>query len=90
MRKDKIYVAGHNGMVGSAIVRFFKRKKNINLLLKDKKDLDLTNQNSVQNFFKKEKPDQVYLAAARVGGIYYNENYPADSIYENLTIQIKK
>ncbi len=88
MRKDKIYVAGHNGMVGSAIVRFFKRKKNVNLLLRDKKDLDLTNQNLVKNFFKKEKPDQVYLAAARVGGIYYNENYPADSIYENLTIQI--
>jgi GDP-L-fucose synthase len=82
----KIYVAGHKGMVGSSILRLLK-KKNYNVLVKDKKYLDLTDQNSVINFFKSEKIDQVYLAAAKVGGIWSNNIYPADFIYQNLMIQ---
>lgn len=87
MTNKNIYVAGHKGMVGSAIVRLLKKQKNINIIVKDKKDLDLTNQTSVQNFFQNQKIDQIYLAAAKVGGILANSNYPAEFIYENLTIQ---
>jgi GDP-L-fucose synthase len=86
MAKTKVYVAGHNGMVGSALVRLLKKKK-VYLITRDRKELDLTNQTEVQNFFKKEKPDQVYLAAAKVGGIYANNKYPAEFIYENLIIE---
>ena len=86
MYYPKIYVAGHNGMVGSAIIRFLKKKKTI-LITKSRKELDLKNQKDVQNFFAKEKPDQVYLAAARVGGIYANDTYPAEFIYENIIIE---
>jgi len=86
MKKLKIYVAGHNGMVGSAICRVLS-KKNINLVTKNKKELDLTNQKAVKVFFEKEKIDQVYVAAAKVGGIYANNNFPADFIYENLAIE---
>ena len=68
MAKTKVYVAGHNGMVGSALIRILKEKK-ARLITRDRKELDLTNQAKVQNFFKKVKPDQVYLAAAKVGGI---------------------
>ena len=82
----KIYVAGHNGMVGSAIVRTLQEKK-IYPIVKNKKELDLTNQAAVLNFFKKEKIDQVYVAAAKVGGIYANSTYPAEFIYENLIIE---
>ena len=86
MAKKKIFVAGHKGMVGSALVRILQSQK-VDLILKNKKELNLLNQKDVQKFFKNEKIDQVYLAAARVGGIYANENYPAEFIYENLMIQ---
>jgi GDP-L-fucose synthase len=84
--KIKIFIAGHNGMVGSALVRLLK-KQDIDLIVKEKKELDLLNQKQVNFFFKSQKIDQVYLAAARVGGIYANNLYPADFIYENLMIQ---
>jgi GDP-L-fucose synthase len=86
MAKPKIFVAGHKGMVGSAIVRFLKNQ-DIVIITKDRTELDLLNQGSVQNFFEHEKIDQVYLAAAKVGGIYANNTYPADFIYENLMVQ---
>tara|TARA_B100001093_G_scaffold514603_1_gene588995 strand:+ start:1254 stop:2210 length:957 start_codon:yes stop_codon:yes gene_type:complete len=86
MPKLKIFIAGHKGMVGSALVRLLQLK-DVELITKDKKELDLLNQKNVQNFFENEKIDQVYLAAARVGGIYANNTYPADFIYENLMIQ---
>ena len=86
MSRLKIFIAGHNGMVGSALVRFLKLQ-NVELILKKKKELDLLDQKKVQNFFKNNKIDQVYLAAARVGGINANNNYPANFIYENLMIQ---
>jgi len=73
-------------MVGSAVVRLLK-SKHVELIIRDRKELDLTNQKSVQNFFKKEKIDQVYLSAAKVGGIFANNTYPAEFIYENLMIQ---
>lgn len=82
----KIFVAGHNGMVGSAILHALK-KKNVDLITKNKSELNLLNQAEVQKFFKKYKIDEVYLAAAKVGGIQANNNYPADFIYENLMIQ---
>jgi GDP-L-fucose synthase len=84
---QKIYIAGHRGMVGSAIVRELKRRGYTNLVFKTHQELDLTNQLAVKEFFAKEKPDQVYLAAAKVGGIYANNTYPADFIYENLMVQ---
>jgi len=86
MSKPKIFIAGHKGMVGSALARFLK-KKDVELITKDRTELDLLNQKDVQNFFKHEKIDQVYLAAAKVGGIHANNTYPADFIYENLMIQ---
>jgi GDP-L-fucose synthase len=85
---QKIYVAGHQGMVGSAIVRALKKKGYLNIISRTHKELDLTNQTEVNHFFEKEKPDQVYLAAAKVGGIYANDRYPAEFIYENLMIEI--
>ena len=87
MANLRIFIAGHNGMVGSALLRYLKKIKNIDLIYKDRKKLDLTNQTDVQNFFKKEKIDQVYLAAARVGGIYANNTFPGEFIYQNLMIQ---
>jgi GDP-L-fucose synthase len=87
MSKPKIYVAGHLGMVGSSIVRNLQKNGEDRLVLRSRMELDLTNQLAVQNFFKQEQPDQVYLAAAKVGGIYANSNYPAEFIYENLIIQ---
>mgnify|MGYP006081167267 CR=1 FL=1 len=86
MSKPKIFIAGHKGMVGSALVRFLKAQ-DVDIIIKDRSELDLLNQNNVQNFFKNEKIDQIYLAAAKVGGIYANNTYPADFIYENLMIQ---
>ena len=86
MPKIKIFIAGHKGMVGSSLVRFLS-KQNVEILTKDKKELDLLNQQDVRNFFKYEKIDQVYLAAAKAGGIYVNNKYPAEFIYENLMIQ---
>ena len=86
MIKKKIFIAGHNGMVGSALVRLLQLQ-DVKLITKDRKELDLLNQQEVQNFFKNEKIDQVYLSAAKVGGIYANNIYPADFIYQNLLIQ---
>lgn len=83
----KIYVAGHRGMVGSAIVRHLQAKGFTNIVTRSHSELDLTNQVAVQDFFLKERPDQVYLAAAKVGGIHANNTYPAQFIYENLMIQ---
>jgi len=85
--KKRIYVAGHNGMVGSAIVRQLSKTENIEIITRSRKELDLTNQQTVLEFFQTEKIDQVYLAAAKVGGILANNTYPADFIYENLMIQ---
>ena len=82
----KIYVSGHTGMVGSALIRVLKETKTC-LIVREHKELDLTNQKAVNNFFLTEKPDQVYIAAAKVGGIYANNTYPAEFIYENLMIQ---
>lgn len=84
---QKIYVAGHRGMVGSAIVRNLQAKGFKNLVVRTHTELDLTNQAAVQAFFEQEKPDQVYLAAARVGGIHANNAYPAEFIYDNLMVQ---
>ena len=84
---NKIYVAGHRGLVGSAIVRQLKLRGFSNLLMRSHKDLDLTNQAQVQKFFQQEKPDYVILAAAKVGGIYANNTYPADFIYQNIMIE---
>jgi GDP-L-fucose synthase len=86
MSKPKIFIAGHKGMVGSALVRHLKRKK-VEIITKEKKELNLLDQKKVQAFFKNYKIDQVYLAAAKVGGIHANNTYPAEFIYENLMIQ---
>lgn len=83
----KIYVAGHRGMVGSAIVRELRSQGYKNIIQRSHEELDLTNQFKVNQFFKDERPDQVYLAAAKVGGIHANNTYPADFIYQNLMIQ---
>jgi GDP-L-fucose synthase len=83
----KIYVAGHRGMVGSAIVRVLQEKGDCEFVTRSHDDLDLTDQSAVRSFFEKERPDQVYLAAARVGGIHANNTYPADFIYINLMIE---
>jgi len=86
MSKLKIFIAGHKGMVGSSLVRLLK-KQDVEIITKNKKELNLLNQNQVQSFFKNLKIDQVYLAAAKVGGIYANNIYPAEFIYKNLMIQ---
>jgi GDP-L-fucose synthase len=83
----KIYVAGHRGMVGSAIVRNLESKGFTNIVTRTHAELDLTNQGAVQDFFDAEKPVQVYLAAAKVGGIYANNTFPAEFIYQNLMVQ---
>ncbi len=84
--KSKIYVAGHNGMVGSAIVRCLERNRYSNLVLKSHNELDLTDQVATDKFFEEEKPEYVFLAAAKVGGIHANNSYPADFIMENMLI----
>jgi GDP-L-fucose synthase len=86
-KKSKIFIAGHKGLVGSAILRRFNTEGYKNLILRESSQLDLTNQISVDIFFKKEKPEIVILAAAKVGGIYANSTYPADFIYKNIMIQ---
>lgn len=86
-KNSKIYVAGHNGMVGSAIVRKLKSLGYENLVLKSSKELDLRNSEDVTSFFNKERPKFIFLAAAKVGGILANSNYKADFIFDNLTIQ---
>lgn len=84
---SKIYIAGHSGLVGSAILRTLKKEGYSNLIYRTHKELDLTNQKDVSNFFKSESPEYVFLAAAKVGGIHANNTYPAEFIYENLQIQ---
>ncbi len=86
-KSSKIYIAGHRGLVGSAIVRTLTKQGFTNLLTRTSKELDLTNQASVTEFFAAEKPGYVFLAAAKVGGIMANKLYPADFIYHNLQIQ---
>jgi GDP-L-fucose synthase len=86
-KNSKIYVAGHRGLAGSAIVRKLKQEGFENLLLKTSLELDLRNQQAVKEFFEREKPEYVFLAAAKVGGINANNLYPADFIYDNLCIQ---
>jgi GDP-L-fucose synthase len=84
---SKIYVAGHNGMVGSAIDRLLKKKGYTNLIKKTSSELDLRNQVNTDNFFKDHQPEYVFLAAAKVGGILANNNYKADFLYDNLMIE---
>ena len=84
---SKIYVAGHNGLVGSAIVRELKRNGYKNIIVASKKKLDLTNQANTLKFLKKKKPKFIFIAAAKVGGIYANNTYKADYIYQNIIIQ---
>lgn len=86
-QSDKIYVAGHNGMVGSAIVRKLRKKGFINIITRHSSELDLTNQKDTYSFLQDEKPDYVVIAAAKVGGIYANDSYPAEFIYQNLMIE---
>ena len=88
MKKDsKIYIAGHRGMVGSAIIRKLNQEGYNNTISRTSKELDLRNQQAVENFFKTEKPEYVFLAAARVGGIQANNSYRAEFLYDNLMIQ---
>ena len=86
-KNSKIYIAGHRGLVGSAIVKNLESKGYTNLIYRTHKELDLTNQEEVKSFFEQEKPEYVILAAAKVGGIVANNTYRADFIYENLQIQ---
>ncbi|MDR0605026.1 MAG: GDP-L-fucose synthase [Bacteroidales bacterium] len=86
-KNSKIYVAGHTGLVGSAIMRCLKDNNYHNLVVRDLEELDLRNQEAVNTFFKEEKPQYVFLAAAKVGGILANNTYPAEFIYDNLLIE---
>jgi len=86
-QNPRIYVAGHRGMVGSAIVRRLRQQAGVDVVTRTRQELDLTNQAAVRAFFAAEKPDQVYMAAAKVGGIHANNTYPAEFIYENLMVQ---
>ena len=88
-KESKIYVAGHRGMVGSAIIRKLTSLGYTNLLTRTSAELDLRNQAAVETFFNLEKPEYVFLAAAKVGGIVANNTYRADFLYENLAIQNK-
>jgi GDP-L-fucose synthase len=85
--QPKIYVAGHRGMVGSAIIRELANQGQTNVVVRTHAELDLTNQQAVRTFFESEGPDQVYLAAAKVGGIHANNTYPAEFIYQNLMME---
>ena len=85
--QPKIYIPGHRGMVGSAIMRTLQQQGQTNFITRTHNELELTNQESVRKFFELEKPDQVYLAAAKVGGIHANNTYPAEFIYDNLMVQ---
>ena len=87
MKKKRIYVAGHRGMVGSAICRILAARDDVDLIVRTHAELDLTYQQAVHEFFQAEKIDQVYLAAAKVGGIHANNTYPAEFIYQNLMIE---
>ena len=85
-KNAKIYIAGHRGMVGSAIYRKLQKEGFTNLIYRSSAELDLRNQQAVTNFFEEEKPEYVFLAAAKVGGIVANNTYRADFLYENLAI----
>jgi GDP-L-fucose synthase len=85
--QSKIYIAGHHGMVGSAICRALRQQSDSSIVVRSHAELDLTNQAAVRAFFESEKPEQVYLAAAKVGGIHANNTFPADFIYQNLMIE---
>ena len=87
-KNAKIYIAGHRGLVGSALTRNLQAKGYTNLITRTHAELDLTNQQQTRDFFEQEKPDYVFLAAAMVGGIYANSNYPAEFILSNLAIQV--
>ena len=87
-QKSKIFVAGHKGLVGGAILRALKEKGYYNILTVGKERLDLTDKNKVYKYLKKNKPDFIFLAAAKVGGIYSNQSYKAEFIYNNLSIQL--
>ena len=87
-KKSKIFVAGHRGLVGSAIVRKLGKKGFENLVVRTRGELDLTDQPSVERFFDKEKPEYVFLGAAKVGGIYANNTYPAEFIFSNMQVQM--
>lgn len=87
MKKTRIYVAGHRGMVGSALVRQLEQRSEVELVVRSRQELNLSCQQDVEQFFQTENIDQVYLAAAKVGGIHANSTYPADFIYENLMIE---
>lgn len=86
-KNSKIYIAGHRGMVGSAILRALQKEGYTNIVFKTSKELDLTNQNAVKDFFEAQKPDYVFVAAAKVGGIYANNTFRGDFIYQNMMIQ---
>lgn len=86
-KSAKIYVAGHRGLVGSSIVRSLEKEGYTNIIYRNHKDLDLRNQNDVEKFFQEEKPEYIFLAAAKVGGIHANNTYPAEFIYDNLMIE---
>jgi GDP-L-fucose synthase len=85
--QPRIYVAGHNGLVGSAIVRALRAQGQHNIVTRSHRELELTDQAAVREFFRSERIDQVYLAAARVGGIHANDTYPAEFIYDNMMVQ---
>ena len=87
MNRQRIFVAGHRGMVGAAIVRQLAQRDNVELVLRTRDQLNLLDAAAVQAFFAAERIDQVYLAAAKVGGIVANNTYPADFIYENMMIE---
>ncbi|EDE1923414.1 NAD-dependent epimerase/dehydratase family protein, partial [Salmonella enterica subsp. diarizonae] len=87
MMKQRIFVAGHRGMVGAAIVRQLVHRDNVELVLRTRNELNLLDASAVRQFFSTERIDQVYLAAAKVGGIVANNTYPADFIYENMMIE---
>ena len=83
----RVFIAGHNGMVGSSLLKTFKKNDYNNILTVDKKELDLTHKNKVDTWFKLNRPEVTILAAAKVGGIYANNSYPVDFLLENLKIQ---
>jgi GDP-L-fucose synthase len=87
LQRPKIFVAGHLGMVGSAIVRQLEVRGDANIIVRTHQELDLTNQQAVRDFLQGERPDQIYLAAAKVGGIHANNTYPAEFIYQNLMME---
>jgi GDP-L-fucose synthase len=86
-KEDRIFVAGHRGMVGSAIVRKLRERGYVNIVTRARDELDLVHQTAVRDFFAKERIDQVYMAAAKVGGILANDTYPAEFIYQNLMVE---